>query len=566
MNFFVQFAFCLLLLLSASRPARSAGLDGYSDESKWLARIDALRPNSLVQIRSLALTEGKREVHLIRIGRPDKASRPALLIVGNVVAPHVVGGEIALGMAEWFVAHAADESVKTLIDTTCLYIIPRPNPDGAARIFARPFDEADGNGRKTDDDRDFEFGEDPPDDLNGDGYITQMRIADPAGTHRVHPDDPRLMIPADPAKGEVGTHRLLVEGIDQDKDEKWNEDAGLGVSFNKNFPAKYAFYAKGAGPNAVSEPETRALADFCFDHADILAILTFAPEDNLYFPPKPGGEEKIKTKIQPADTPIHEHFAKRYQEILGQKNPPTSPEPTGSFADWGYLQFGRFSFAARGWWIPPKEEPKKEDKPEEKKPTEEKKKEDRDADGQRALAWFDEQKIDGFVPWTAVNHPDFPGRSVEVGGFKPLYRWNPPANQLPSLAEKHARFVIELAGGAPRLAVTKQTIDRPAGASVARLRVKLSNAGLIPTMSAMGKTTEAVYPLNWKWNLPKGVSLAAGTMRGQTEPIKGGDEVEIEGVVLIDGAISEPISLNIESPSVRSIQPILFDLSKEASK
>ncbi len=566
MNRFAQVTLCLLLFLLASRPARAAGpLDGYSDEAKWLARIESLRQNPLIQIRSLTLTEGQREVHLIRIGQPDKASRPAILIVGNVVAPHVVGGEIALGMAEWFVAHAAEEPVKTLIDTTCLYVIPRPTPDGAARLFVRPTDEADGNGRKTDDDRDFEFGEDPPDDLNGDGLITQMRIADPAGTHRVHPDDPRLMILADPAKGEVGTHRLLIEGIDQDHDEKWNEDAGLGVSFNKNFPAKYSFYAKGAGPNSVSEPETRAVADFCFDHPEILAILSFSPEDNLYFPPKPGGDEKIKTKIQSADAPIHEHFAKRYQEILGQKSPPASPEPAGSFADWGYLQFGRFSFSARGWWIPPKEEPKKEEKPEDKKPADEKKKDDRDADGQRALAWFNEQKIDGFAPWTPIKHPDFPGRAVEVGGFKPLYRTNPPAADLPTLAEKHARFVIELAAGAPRLVVTKQTIDRPAGGNVARLRVRLSNAGLFPTMSAMGKTADAVYPLNWKWNLPKGVSLAAGTMRGQVDPIKAGDEVEIEGVVLLNGPMTEPVILTIGSPSVRPIEPIRFDLSKEAN-
>ena len=46
----------------------------------------------------------------------------------------------------------------------------------AARNVSHPFREPAGNARKTDDDRDFEFGEDPPEDLNGDGWITQMRI------------------------------------------------------------------------------------------------------------------------------------------------------------------------------------------------------------------------------------------------------------------------------------------------------------------------------------------------------------------------------------------------------
>jgi hypothetical protein len=557
----------LIASLSVFVPSLSAAspTEGYSNYAGMLARVESLSASPWVTVTKLAKTQGNREVVLLTIRRKDKTNRPAILILGNVVAPHLVGGEIALGMAEWIVAHADDPAVKNLLDTTTIYVMARPNPDGVERLFDKPTYEADGNARKTDDDRDFEFGEDPPDDLNGDGLITQMRVASAAGTHRVHPDDARRMIPADPAKGEVGTHRIYVEGIDQDHDEQWNEDAGLGVSFDRNFPAKFAFFGKGAGAHAVSEPETRAVADFCFDHSEIMAMLTFSPQDNLFFPPKAGGEEKIRTKTLTDDVPIHEHFAKRYQEILGAKNPPASLDVAGSPVDWGYLQWGRWSFAARGWWIPTKEEPKKEEKPSAPSP-DEKKKDDRDAEGQRALAWFEEQKIDGFVPWKKIDHPDFPGQAVEVGGYRPLAILNPPSNLLPALAEKHARWVMELAQAAPRLVVMKQSIDRPAPGTLARLRVTLSNAGLLPTMSAMAKVAGSTYPVNWKWNLPAGVTLVAGTKRGQTDPIKAGGEVTIEAVVLVEKSPTEPITLSVESPAVRPVDPIRFDLSKEVGR
>jgi hypothetical protein len=563
--------FTLLLMGSAPLGINAAGpLEGYSNHQAFLARTAAIAASPVAEVKSLATTLGNREVLLITLGQNKNRSRPAILIVGNVAAPHLVGGEIALGLAEWIVAHVAEDSVRTLLESTTLFIIPRPNPDGVEKLFQPPFYEADGNARKTDDDRDFLFGEDPPDDLDGNGIITQMRVADSAGTHRPHPDEPRLMIPADPAKGEVGTHRLYSEGIDQDHDEKWNEDPGQGVSFNQNFPAKYAFFAKGAGSQPVSELESRAVADFCFDHPEIMAIVTIGPEDNLFFPPKPGGEEKIKTKIQTADAPIHEHFAKRFQEISAAK-PPAAPLDSalavgsgGSFADWAYLQWGRWSFTTRGWWIPPAEPAKKEEKPAEP-PANEKKKDDRDAEGRRSLDWMQENKITGFVPWTKINHPDFPGQSVEVGGFQPFVRSNPPSSLLPELARKHALFVIEVARAAPRLVVLSQTIDRPPPGNVARLRVKLSNAGLLPTMSAMAKIADSATPINWKWNLPKEAKLLAGTLRGQTEPISAGGEATIEALILIDKATTAPITLTVESPAITPIDPIRFEFNKEAA-
>ena len=47
------------------------------------------------------------------------------------------------------------------------------------------------------------------------------------------------------------------------------------------------------------------------------------------------------------------------------------------------------------------------------------------------LKFAEKNKInDVFVPWTEINHPDFPGKKTEVGGIKPFAMINPPADTL----------------------------------------------------------------------------------------------------------------------------------------
>lgn len=78
--------------------------------------------------------------------------------------------------------------------------------------------------------------EDGPEDLNGDGYITLMRVKDPEGNYIIDPKEPRLMRLADPKKGEKGMYKIYSEGLDNDDDGQINEDPLGGVEINRNFP------------------------------------------------------------------------------------------------------------------------------------------------------------------------------------------------------------------------------------------------------------------------------------------------------------------------------------------
>ena len=333
----------------------SPAIPGYRDFAAFKAQVEQLDRSDLVAVTSLATTSQGRPVLLLTIAAPSAApgaaaapaksgeapnvpskAKPAILIVGNVHAPHLAGGEMAMKLAEALVAKAGDTKVKPMLERFTFHIIPRPNPDATELFFAKPHTERAGNARATDDDRDGKTDEDGLDDLNGDGVITMMRVADPAGEWIAHPDDPRIMIKADPLKKERGQYKLFTEGRDDDKDEAFNEDGPGGVDFNRNFTFQYPFFKPGAGPHQVSEPETRAVADFCFDHPEIAAVLTFSPDDNLFHPWKPGqgSDGRIKTNIQGGDAPLHEHVAKLYRDTHGGKDcpGPGAGSNEGSFA------------------------------------------------------------------------------------------------------------------------------------------------------------------------------------------------------------------------------------------
>ena len=98
-----------------------------------------------------------------------------------------------------------------------------------------------------------------------------------------------------------------------------------------------------------------------------------------------------------------------------------------------------------------------------------------------ALNWMASEKIDGFVPWTPIQHPDFPGRKVEVGGFKPFVLLNPPAKELDPLADRHTDFVLELARLMPRLRIRDARAEL-LGGGIQRITVTVENTGYLATL------------------------------------------------------------------------------------
>lgn len=250
--------------------------------------------SSLAQMRSLGQSHDGRDIWLVEIADragPVLDTRPALLVVGNLEGDHLLGSQLALETVRYLLTGGgADADLGDMLQRQVVYVIPRLNPDAAEAMFADVRYDRRRNTLPVDDDNDGRTDEDPPEDLNGDGLITLMRVADPAGAYMVDPDEPRLMKKADPTEGETGAFTLYWEGIDSDGDGFLNEDGAGGVDLNRNFQHAYDYWQADVGPNMVSEPESRALMDFMIAHGNVGAILTFGHSDNLVTAPDSRGE------------------------------------------------------------------------------------------------------------------------------------------------------------------------------------------------------------------------------------------------------------------------------------
>ena len=546
----------IVLLAACSVVAGPPALEGYRDQMALRTAVRNLAKSKIVSCTTLTRTLGGQEVSLLTVGSGAVDEKPALLVVGGIDPARPVDGEVVLRVVEQLASKAAtDPDVRRLLDRVTVYGIVQAAPDGSETFFEKPQRQRHVNSRPIDDDTDGRTDEDGPDDLNGDGLITVMRVEDADGPYIVHPKDDRVMIEADPKKGERGRYQIYVEGKDNDGDGKLNEDPPGGVAFDRNFTFDYPYFQPGAGPHQVSEIETRAIADFCYDHPNIVLVWTVCGRDNLLHPWKPdkmaeeeeGDEEErneIKRTLLAEDAPYFNEIAKVYSEIAGDAKPPELPGGKGSFLEWAYFHYGRWSLATRPWSIPSEANEKEGSEETEK----DDKNDSRGLDDSNALAWFKQRGMEGFVPWQSIQHPDLEGKKVEIGGFKPFLKDNPPAELLDGLAETQSKFLVKLLGMLPRVELAEVKAE-PLGAGVWRVTAVVVNKGKLPTTSEMGRVSRQPQRLQVELKLPAGASLVTGHARRSLTPLAGeGGRAEEKWLVRVDSDKTPVFSVRAWSP------------------
>lgn len=522
-------ALALLLAVPGGGPlqAQSAPAPTYDGLTRQLRQL--ADGSELARISSIATTAEGRDVWMVEVADRDGApveERPALLVVANLSADHVVGSRLAVGAVERILARADEPEVAELLGRHVIYVVPRANPDGAEDVLTGVRWERRGNARPHDDDNDGRIDEDGPDDLNGDGMITVMRVVDPEGDYVVHPDDARLMKRADATAGEAGRYSIHWEGVDDDGDGFVNEDGPGGVDLDRNFQHEYPYWQADAGPHMVSEAESRALVDFAVAHRNIAAILTWGHSDNLVTPPngqgrlgpaslgdlmgfadaaddealevgvysttpdnafgglrlrgaQPGRDNNPQSGRRPAttvngdDVPYFAAVAERYGEVTGIDATPLNRVPEGAFFQFGYFQYGVPSFTTQGWAMPTGE-----------------------GEGPGRGATLEQEALHrlgdaAFVAWSPVDHPDFD--EVEVGGFVPQALTNPASPDAAAI-EAQGDFVVALAGMLPRVAIADTEVTAHGG-GIYTVSAVVENAGYFPTALAHGITAGAVDPV-----------------------------------------------------------------------
>ena len=481
----------------------------------------------LIHLESIGKSHEGRDVWLVTATNfksgPD-LEKPAFWVDGNIHASEVTTSAAGLYLIHSLVTkYRQDENITRALDTRVFYIVPRVNPDGAEWALA---DKPKIIRSST---RDYPYADDPMDglvngeDLDGDGRVLQMRLEDPNGAWKAHPEEPRLMVRRDPIETGGTYYRILPEGLLKNYDGVTIKVLGpkQGLDLNRNFPAGWRTESDqhGAGPYPASEPEARNLVDFIAKHPNITGTISFHTMSGVLLRPyddRPDdafptadlwtyqkiGEKGTQITSYPHISVFHD-FKYRPKQVI-----------TGGFDTWTYEHLGVFSWTVEFW------SPMKQAGIEKFKfidwyrehPME---------DDLKLLQWNDEVlKGKGYVDWYAYKHPQL--GNVELGGWDFLNMWtNPPLEFLEKEISLFPEWIVWHALISPRL-VPLETKVTALGGDAYRVRLVIQNEGWLPTYvtkkALERKVTRGVIA---EITLPKGASLASGKPREELGELEG---------------------------------------------
>ena len=283
------------------------------------------------KIHTVATSPGGEPVTILEIGASLK-NVPAIFVGANFEGNVPLSTEGALYLAQMLL-----DSVQYTKNLKW-YILANPNPDAAKGYFAKVKYERAVNDFEMNNDVDEATNEDGFDDLNGDGFITQMRVKDPEGRLIPSKTDARIMVPADVSKGERGEFKIYAEGIDNDGDGQYNEDGEGGINVGIGFPHLFPRDKKEAGLWSGQTPEVYSLMRFIFDRPEIAMVYTLGSSDFCLAAPKGGRKgganlQNIKVPARYArmlDIDPNQSFTMDELVELLKKNMPAGMEVTPS--------------------------------------------------------------------------------------------------------------------------------------------------------------------------------------------------------------------------------------------
>jgi hypothetical protein len=480
---------------AASRPVRSdephrplAGItfDHYYDGAALEAALKAVHASfpMWTRLESMGTSREGRPLWVVSVfdpsGQRPVDDRPAMYIDGNTHGNEVQGSEVALFTVKHLLERKdSDPWVGALLKRVTFHVAPCVNPDARERFLHQPNDEHTPRRvlRPVDDDRDGLVDEDGADDVDGDGEILLMRIADTAGDLVEDERDARLLRHVKP--GERGRWRMLgSEGTDQDGDGKINEDGAGGVDPNRNWPCEWRPESgqAGAGPYPLSEPETRATAAWILAHPRIAAVQSYHNAGRMILRP-PGAWTDEDADYPDEDRVLYDELGKRGELLLpGYRYMQIREdlyEVHGGFLDWTAHALGITSFTNELWglfgWGTSVV-----------------------GGDVAALRWNDVALHgQGFVRWKKAKHPTL--GEVELGGWKRYTVRSTPVDFLPDLCLRNCLFTLEHAAATPDLAVT--VVRDPAAAdAAASYTVTIENRAMLPTATAWARRYALLPP------------------------------------------------------------------------
>ena len=455
-------------------PARWNRYHDYAEATKLLEALAAGHPQR-ARLQTLGQSFGGREMWLLTItsfDQGDDRSKPAFWIGSAIHANEIQGTEVALYTA-WYLLemYGRNPLITRLVQQRTFYLVPMMSPDSRDAHMYRPNTSSRPRSgqRPVDDDRDGLVDEDGADDLDGDGHITQMRVRDPNGRYKPHPEYPHLMIRTE--DDERGQYRLLgTEGFDNDGDGQVNEDGDGYYDPNRDWAWQWqpGHIQRGAYRYPFSILENRMAADFVMSHPNIAGAQHYHNSGGMILR-GPGTKED---RYESDDVAVLDAIAKKGALMLpGYRTLNTATglyQVYGGEGDWCYQMQGFYCFTNE--LFTPLNYFRKSTSGSTAR------KEEKEA--------FDKYLLfgQGTVPWKEVDHPQY--GKVEVGGFKKSWGRQPPSFLLEEECHRNMAFTLYHADQMPQVEIQSVEV-KPAGGGLSEVTAAVANLRLTPTRAAV---------------------------------------------------------------------------------
>lgn len=500
----------------------------YEDLTRLLLAYEEEYPE-LVKVHSLGKSYEGRDIWLVTVtnfSTGPAEEKPALWVDGNIHASEVSPSTACLYLLNQLTTqYAQDAEITRALDSRAFYICPRINPDGAELALA---DQPKIIRSST---RPYPYDEEPlsgliQEDIDGDGRMLLMRIKDPNGQWKAHPDEPRLLVRRDPIETGGTYYRVLPEGTIKNYDGVTITvpPKKEGLDLNRNFPGEWRTNSDqpGAGPYPTSEPEIRAIVHFITSRPNITGAITFHTYSGVLL--RPFGT-RSDDSFPAEDLWTFQKIGKKGTEITGYPNVSVyhdfryHPKEviSGVFDDWLYDHFGVYAWTVEIW------SPQRQAGIQDYKFIDWRR-EHPIEDDFKLLKWSDEVLGGkGYVEWYPFNHPQL--GVIELGGWDMLYAWrNPPPQFLEKEVALFPEWVVWHLLISPKLEL-HSVKTTPLGEGFYEIQMVVQNTGWLPTnVSRRALEKKTVRGVIAEIEVPDSVKLITGQERMELGQLRGWNE------------------------------------------
>ena len=399
------------------------------------------------------------------------STKPAMLFVGPHHGNEILGKEIALYYIWYLLTNfGLDERITRILDEKTVYVIPCVNVDGNDwTLMGAQYQRW--NCRPIDDDGDGLFDEDPPEDLDGDGKIMDMRFWNIT----------------------KGDWDYYPEGLDKDGDgfctnEGFPKVDGIGgVDLNRNYAKAWINYTYH-GQYPFSEPETVTVRNFTIAHPNIATVFDTHTGAICLL------HSWAYTTNKSPDDKLYTILAKKYENLTGYTEHYISAQGTAD--DWMYDTQSTICFVMElfGEGFYP-----------------------------GGVAQFEKDYPEVNVPWHNFSHPQL--GIVEIGGQWTLRLYNPPEAEIVTWALKVLPMLIDLAEITPKLEIAQLNMARGIGAGVFNVSAIIANTGYLDTATLQAMQTHTNKPVDVTISFSSNIELVSANQTLSFAVIKGNNTV-----------------------------------------